>query len=334
MAKSTNFDVRYDRRVDADFLDLFKPAGPLARLTEISRRAAFPLDLQMRRDPRHPNKQWATLYVGLTGVLYVYKTVQGVRFDAHNTWSGKDEKNSKYGFGKLWLNELSLSQLEESWMAVELYLEKVIPAAVRSHGLTEGAVQAVVSNSKTTDWAILDREVLPSYRDASYKKDMLLAAMRPILAVKEHVQALGQAIPGGPTSLGAECDLLAVDTNGRVLAIEVKPASGGTVAWVPAQAAMYARLLQQWIDAEPEHSREVITGTLLQRQALGHSTEFNTALPAKLTVTPVVVLQRGATSGAIGQMRAVRDVINARVKGLAPIEIYEVSILGDFTPLP
>ncbi len=52
VAKTASFDVQYDRRVGNAVLNLFVPGGPLARLTKISRRAAFPLDLQMRRDPR------------------------------------------------------------------------------------------------------------------------------------------------------------------------------------------------------------------------------------------------------------------------------------------
>ncbi len=58
-----------------------------------------------------------------------------------------------------------------------------------------------------------------------------------------------------------------------------------------------------------------------------------TKLADKLTVTAVVVLQRGASGTAIAQMRAVRDAIDAQLEDLPSIEVYEVSILGDFTPL-
>jgi hypothetical protein len=244
MTASAKFDVRYDRRVDHEFSALFMDDGPLARLRQISQRAAFPVDLQMRRDPKNPKKQWATLYVGLTGVLYVYAANGGVRLDAHDTWSGKLSGKSMFGFRKDWLAVMGWSKLRNEWNAIEMYLERVIPAAVRSHALTEGAVQSVVSNQKGKEWAVLDREVTASYRDSSYKRQVMADAMKPILAVDAHLREIAAPLPKAPVSLGGECDLLAVDTKGRLLAIEVKPASGGAIAWVPAQAAMYASLLQ------------------------------------------------------------------------------------------
>jgi hypothetical protein len=56
-------------------------------------------------------------------------------------------------------------------------------------------------------------------------------------------------------------------------------------------------------------------------------------LPGVLEVVPVVVLQRGSSDVARNQMRRVREAIDVYVDGIPPIEIYEVSILGDVTPL-
>ena len=117
-----------------------------------------------------------------------------------------------------------------------------------------------------------------------------------------------------PATLGAECDLLAVDSDGRLLAIEVKPL-GGTIAWVPAQATMYARVLQKWIDVDRETAqagfapREVIEGMLAQRQSLGQVVNFAAALTDDLRVTPVVVIQRGAAPAQKDKMLRLRDAL-------------------------
>ncbi len=73
-----------------------------------------------------------------------------MRFDAYDTWPGKDAKKSIYGFRRPWLKELTSQQVHAEWTAIELYLGMGQPVAVRSHGLTERAVQAVVSNSEQT----------------------------------------------------------------------------------------------------------------------------------------------------------------------------------------
>jgi hypothetical protein len=219
---------------------------------------------------------------------------------------------------------------------VELYLERVIPKAARDHGMTEGAVQAVVSKSKNKDWAMLDREVTPSFADSATKSNILGQCMQPLVKVvaKAPVKHTTR-----PARFGAECDLLALDRDGRVLAIEVKPATSPGVAWVAGQAAMYARVLQEWIhrDATPDEStgypgpRAVLEGMLAQRQALGHARGFNVSWTKDLIVTPVVVLQRGVAPVQRDYMLAVRDSLaKARIDQLQPVEIYEVSILGDF----
>jgi hypothetical protein len=101
-----------------------------------------------------------------------------------------------------------------------------------------------------------------------------------------------------------------VDRDGRVLAVEVKPYAGGSVAWVAAQAAMYAQVMQRWIieDETPNDGpHEVLMGMLKQRQVVQLAPKFELKLPEKLTVVPVVALQRGASQTQIDRMRRVRD---------------------------
>jgi hypothetical protein len=234
---------------------------------------------------------------------------------------------------------MDLDEVDDEWPAIELYLERVIPTAVRTHAMTEGVVQTVVSKKTTDKWAILDREVTPSFRDILYKQSAIAMCMQPLLASVEAAATTLVNVPAGPKKFGTECDLLALDKSGRLLAIEVKPLGAATLAWVPAQATMYARVLQYWIDNDPITAtdgitpRQVIEGTLVQRQLLDHSPGFSASPREPMTVTPVVVLQKGSSPAKRDQMLKVRDLLTKYVRDVPAVEIYEVSILGDFTLL-
>lgn len=324
-------DIRYDRRVDPDFLELFLDGGALSELREIAHRAALPLDLQMRKYPKD-GRQWATLYAGLTKVLDVTRHGNSVRLSAHRTYT----EDRRFGFDKTWAKGIELKTLDRHWTEIELYLERVIPYAVRKHAMTEGVVQDVASKATAASWAVLDREVTPSFRDTLHRQQVLHECMKPLVGLAAAHRVPG--LPKGPAKFGNECDLLALDDQGRLLAIEVKPLSG-SIAWVSAQAAMYARLLQHWADHDDTtpgqggSPSQVIAGTLAQRQALGHSLGFAATVPDALQVVPVVVLQRGSTEKRRAQMLQVRELLAAQLPDLPPVEIYEVSILGRFTSL-
>lgn len=316
------FEIRYDRVVTEDFLDLFLPGGVAASLALMARHAAFPLDLQMRKDPK-TGRQWATVYAGLTAVLNVEERPKGLRLTAHDTWS----KAPKFGFHQHWKDDLTHAELKADWIEVELYLERVIPAATKSHGVTEGAVQAAVSKSRDRTWMMLDREVVTSFRDQPTKNKILARCYEPLVA------ALPQSLPGAvPTKFGPECDLLALrPETGQLVAVEVKPYDGAGIAWVAAQATMYARLLNEWIDSDAR-AEEIVRGTVLQRQKLGlFDAPFKVDLA--LPVAPVVALQRGARKKHQDLMVTVRDALPYADLGVPPVEIFEVSITGDFTPL-
>lgn len=328
------FIIRYDRRVSDSFLSMFLGDGPLSRLRVIAQQAALPLDLQMRKDPK-TRAEWASLYAGLTSVLDVKQGEKGLRFKAHPTWSD----NPRYGFPSRWATLMDHAKVAVEWPEMELYLERVIPAAVRAHAMTEGLVQTVVAKKTTDDWAILDREVTPSFRDDQNKQAALAECRQPLFATIKAAAATLLNVPAGPKKFGTECDLLALDKTGRLLAIEVKPLDAATIAWVPAQAAMYARVLQYWIDTDPTTAtdgitpRQIIEGTLVQRQQLGHSPGFTVRPAEPMTVTPVVVLQKGSSQRKQDQMLKIRDLLTKHVRNVPPVEIYEVSILGDFTRL-
>ena len=319
------FDIRYDRRVSEQFLGNFLRGGVAHSLVDMARKAAYPIDLQFRMNPK-TSAEHATLYTGLTAVLNVVGDKKGhLKLSAHKTWS----ETRNYGFRAEWLKGATADEWRSQWPAVELYLERVIPSATKSHGLTEGAVQSAVSSHKGKKRVMLDREVTPHFRDARFKENVLKDCRTPILEVL-HAEDFEAGKP--PAKLGAECDLLALESDGRILAVEVKPWAGGSIAWVPAQALMYARVLQRWIDADGELSRDVLLGMLDQRQRVGLCSKLSVKLPDQLRVTPVVALQRGASETSLARMMRVHRALSKRAE-LPLVEIYEVSITGQMRRL-
>ncbi len=65
-----DWDLHYDRRATAGFLAHFLHGGVAESLAEYARYAPYPVDLQMRKNPK-TGAEHATLYVGLTSVLQV-----------------------------------------------------------------------------------------------------------------------------------------------------------------------------------------------------------------------------------------------------------------------
>jgi hypothetical protein len=314
-------DIRYDRRVSEDFLALFAKRGVAHSLVAFANSSLFPLDLQFHKDLK-TKAEHATLYVGLTAVLNLKRNSKGeLRLSAHAAHASK-----AFGFEQSWTKWAPVEAWAQRWLAVETYLERVIPAAVKKHGVTEGAVQTAVSRFWKGDRIVVDREVTPSFKDAATKRRILAECKAEILDVLSTHDFKAGVVP---KSFGTECDLLAYDKDGRILAVEVKPYNGSGVAWVAAQAAMYAKVLQHWIDndSSDEKPAQVLEGMLKQRQSVGLASRFELSLPPRPVVTPVVALQRGAKKVYVDRMLAVRDALAEANVG-PRVEIYEVSMTG------
>jgi hypothetical protein len=320
-----SFDIRYDRRVSQEFLEHFLNGGFARSLPRLARRAHYPLDLQFRKNPK-TNAQHATLYVGLTAVLNLRASRSGIKLDAHPTWA-----KAAYGFSDAWGTPAAADHWRDQWNDIELYLERVVPLAVKGHGLTEGAVQSAISKRTGREGRLmLDREVVPSFRDAALKKATLGRLRQPLMKA---VQSIIVAGAPAPKSFGTECDLLAIDSGGRLLAIEVKPFRTGSIVWVAAQATMYAMLLQEWLDVDHQEAPAILTGMISQKNAISGGAPFIVDLPPKLSVTPVVALQRGASQVQIDRMLEVRSALEDADLGVPRVEIFEVSMTGQLRPL-
>jgi hypothetical protein len=237
-------DLRYDRTVTDEFASYFAVGGFADSLVDYA-RGKYPIDFQYRKDPK-TNRQWATLYVGLTAVLNVTdKGAKGLALSAHPTY-----RIRQLGWSDDWLVSTPAPIWAQRWDAVERYLERVIPKVVTNgrYVRTEGIVQSAVSGHLGgASRVVLDREVGPYFRDTPGKLWVQQLYSEPLAAAI----AKREPAPGAPrTPFGMECDALAIDTAGHLVAIEIKPGSVGSLAWVAAQATMYSKVLQHWVDRE------------------------------------------------------------------------------------
>ena len=99
-------------------------------------------------------------------------------------------------------------------------------------------MQAAVSSFDSANRVMLDREVLLHFRATPTKQrvmDSLTADLRLALSTA--------SVPGARPAAFGRYDLLAIDSAGRLLAVEVKPKGAPTITWAPAQAIVYARLV-------------------------------------------------------------------------------------------
>ena len=320
-----DWDLHYDRRATAGFLAHFLHGGVAESLAEYARYAPYPVDLQMRKNPK-TGAEHATLYVGLTSVLQVTR-IKGdlLRLHGHKNLAGKH-----HAFDPAWSNPMTAKELTPRWRAVEGYLEDVIPLASAKHANKEGAVQAAVSVFSTDERVMVDREVALNFKDTSTKTRIFEEITAPYLdAVKTVAEVPGQH----PTSFGGECDLLAVDAHGRLLAVEIKPRNVSSIAWAGIQATIYAELFTRWLrsprSAAADQPEVIIRDMLDQRTRLGLASPNRAALPDEPEVVPVVAIQRDSREVFLDRLRSVhRTILDSPGCAGTNLEVYEVSMTG------
>jgi hypothetical protein len=311
-----DLDYRYDRRVDEEFLKLFDSRGVFRTLTEYAQKARYPVDLQFRLDPK-TRAQHASLYVGLTTVLDIHWKPGSVKLAPNPAFH-------RAGFNPAWMSWTAVGEAQARADAVDGYLDAVIPRAASGRAAVEGAVQAAVSSFGSGKRIMLDREVLLHFRDTPTKKRVMDSVCADLL------RAVGEApVPGvRPTSFGGKCDLLALDSSGRLLAVEVKPRGVPTIAWAPAQVIVYARLLRLWSRHDPD-AAEILSGMLDQRKRLGLIATATPAPRPQLDALPVVAVQRGMSQEHRHRLFAVLGHLrNQGIAEAASLKVYEVTLAG------
>jgi len=153
----------------------------------------------------------------------------------------------------------------ELWPSVEEYLERIIPIVMKG-SLTskEGPVQAAVSVYRgDSTRTLLDRETIVGFINKRVRQEVIGTFSAEVVAA-----IASGGFTGGPPRFGPKCDVLALHQDGYLEAIEVKPEDVASLAWVPAQATMCAKLLNYWIGQDPDWYK-AISRMYAQREALG-----------------------------------------------------------------
>jgi hypothetical protein len=320
LGMAVSWQMHYDRRVSTAFLRHFQPDGAARILVEYARYAPYPVDFQLRHDAK-TGAEHASLYVGLTAVINVRQTKTG----ALKLWADEHWANSKHHFSPAWRDAVARSD----WLAVEQYLETVIPSATKSHASQEGLVQSAVSVFSSHERVMLDREAVLHFRDQQQKRAVMGEVAAPIVEALKDVTG----VPGlVKTSYGGKCDVLAIDRRGRLLAVEVKPKGVSSIMWAAAQATVYAWLFERWLrstdlpqDAQP---LDVLRGMAHQRALLGLAEPVAERLPSIPPVVPVVAVQRGAAAAHLDGLRKVQAHLMAKNVGHPDLELCEVNMAG------
>jgi hypothetical protein len=219
-----DLEYRYDRPVDEDFLKLFDSHGAFRTLREYAQEARYPVDFQFRLNPK-TTAQHASLYVGLSTVLDVHLRPGSFKLAANSSYHHA-------GFRPEWMSWRATSQALARAAAVDDYLDAVIPMASAGSAAVEGAVQAAVSTFGSDKRVMLDYEVQLHFRDTPTKGRVMGKVCADLLRAAEMAP-----VPGArPSSFGGKCDLLALDSSGRPLAVAVKPRRASKITWASAQA--------------------------------------------------------------------------------------------------
>ncbi|MDP9331868.1 MAG: hypothetical protein M3Q30_00955 [Actinomycetota bacterium] len=326
--------LSYDRRAAPELMAALMPGGFAHSLVEYGRTQ--PLDLQLRG---YSGKQghWATLYAGLTKVLDLHyrPTNAGDRFrlNAHQKYTV-----AKKGWRPAWQKAQPAEQLADEWTAVEDYLERAIPAVV-ARFLKEGAVQSAISGFASSDMVVIDREACVTFSNQAEKKRVTGALARPLLSAVAPRRGAAAWWKTVPARLGGECDAVAIDANGDVLAIEIKPAGATTtIRWAPLQVRHYTNLFTAWIK-QTKDAGDVLKGMVDQREKLGlvrkrpPTPPGATGIKKPITVRPVVAIGRLHSKAALAGLKEVQQRLVHAGLNDPPLEICSVTFAGRLDPI-
>ena len=282
------------------------------------------LDLQLRADPRQPGKGRATLYIGLTKAVdleargEMFRVVLQPRFGPMATWQTTPPT---------WATWLVASELEVVWPQVLGFIRATIKAAQDRYVRIEGGMQALLSNAASDRFVMVDRESVIAF-DSLVAKNAFLAPLDELLSkVVRDLESRGYGWAKDGKGFGDELDALAVDADGRVLVMEIKPGSAtASLGWTPAQVARYHRLFDAWAQQGPGHAREVLKGMLAQRSQMGLASVSRPLPPAPLRFVPVIAVCGRVKNPreANERMLAVHTALGRVGIGLDALEVWQV----------
>jgi len=350
-------ESKFDRTVPDEFLELFIQKEGFKNLVALAKKKGNCLDLQFRALGNRPPH--ATLYLGTSKAVDIiyYASAKEVTIvpqksasfaDAYESFA-KSNRAADKAWGKKQPIEEALNIWNEGGAGTDL-IEKLVEAGSPGgqaeryvNPEREGYLQAKVAK-ETKNFTVIDRESSTSFGSERSKKKALTAARKPVLGALKELRATQEPWtaskiikplkplkfgPKKPSGFGDELDALAVDSQGRILAIEVKGGYDTTgVGWTPAQVAVYKRLFEEWIASDPEAARSALTSMFKQRETLGLG--GGQTLPPgkkKLVVVPMILIgemkSKGSVDTANARMLQVQKVLKNNGESLKGLEVWQ-----------
>jgi hypothetical protein len=310
-------NVYFDRRISTRLLALLRD-GPLTPL--LARRHDSPdqFDVLLGGAP-HTSICFASLYYGLTTILTVEESKQnGLRLDTHLT------HRTRGVFDEQWREWQTPEGIGRIWPDVECYLNRVRPTVdPRWNGL-EGPVQTSMCIGTTEAYRVIGREANVGFRNTTVQQAVVTALNAVINTAVQPLEAMVNWLRKKNPGTGA--DLLAVDPAGRLLVIEIKPASAtGGISWAPAQARLYAELFAHWAERTSD-AAEILNEMLDQRVELGLTPAAAQGVGHPPRIIPVVAVGPGKRSSQalprLGQMAESLAAVPTLSPAIDPLQVW------------
>jgi hypothetical protein len=188
-------------------------------------------------------------------------------------------------------------------------------------------MQALLSNAASDRFVVVDRESMVAF-DVRTKDPFLAPLKEAMSALVRDLDSRGHPWAKADKRFGDELDALAVDSDGRVLVMEVKPGiETAALGWTSAQVARYHWLFTAWARQEPDRAHEVLTGMLAERVRLGLAPPGRLAPVAPPKLIPVIAVCGSVKNPGVAneRMRAVHDALRRANIELAELEVWQVT---------
>jgi len=312
--------LTYDRRAPEQLMAALRPSGWAESLVELGRSGQYALDLQLRGFPKREHR--ATLYVGLTRLFDLcFVESKGFRMKAHPSW----KKAGRWS--PSWDNYVRYGLGRDQWRDVEAYLERAVPAVAAKY-LGEGSIQSALSALGGRRVTVVDREVEITFSNPTEMHRVTGSVSQPLLEATEPTDSAPQWFGSRPKALFEDpCDALAVDTDGSLLAIVLKPANAATSPWAPLQARYHRDLLTRWASGT-SRTADIVNAMVHQRAELGLVPHGLPACTSPLRVRAVVAVQRGLSATYLDRMVEVAERLAKAGLGTPRLEICYLNIVG------
>ena len=253
----------YDRALDEEAFGLVAPNGPLHFLIT---DAAGSVDDRYAYDVQIRKSNTLMYYHGTTRVLTVHLATTGrsprCKLDAAASYR-------KLGSYRELAGAMDTGNTSSMRAAFIHYLSDVVPRThvryYRNHkeGYWQNRLCVDFGRHCTAaaPWLVIDRECVIGFGDGNEKRTFYEDKLEAYTDIRDRLQEKDKARWGKPAAktLGDELDLLAIDSDGQLLAIELKHGSNpGGVYWGPLQVMAYQDAFAQVLPGVSKGIRDLV----------------------------------------------------------------------------